>query len=417
MTNQFKDVVTVREGDADGNRMVVRLTTEQGRRIHAIGVPQDNDSRTGPTWAYLFENDGMTLIDAGATGSYQHLTDGVEATGFQMRDVERVIITHGHQDHDGAAGQLAEEAGAEIWAHEMYTHLLQYNPWDIQRNPSSPLQREMERVVTADRASTAGDSARQSAGYAERQKRHVEIRRKFEVSRSLQDDDSAGDLRFIYAPGHSPDEICVTLDGLVFTGDHVLPEITPHPTTKARFSAPIRKSVPQRYHCEDKIYGLETYLRSLRMIANLGDDVAVMPAHRLVQQGAVQLRDGGAGGGYPAASRGPAGADSAQVGDGADVAGAYHARGVRAAQADRGQPVYGAVGDCCAYRTAGRYGGHRGVGGYADAVEGERELQGDDCGDVMSARGRREDAHDWQDFRAGYCGFISSMNSTIVLNW
>ena len=73
MTNQFKDVVTIREGDADGNRMVVRLTTEQGRQIHAIGVPQDNDSRTGPTWAYLFENDGMTLIDAGATGSYQHL--------------------------------------------------------------------------------------------------------------------------------------------------------------------------------------------------------------------------------------------------------------------------------------------------------------------------------------------------------
>ena len=285
MTNQFKDVVTVREGDADGNRMVVRLTTEQGRRIHAIGVPQDNDSRTGPTWAYLFENDGMTLIDAGATGSYQHLTEGVEATGFQVRDVERVIITHGHQDHDGAAGQLAEEAGAEIWAHEMYTHLLQYNPWDIQRNPSSPLQREMERVVTADRASNAGDSARQSAGYAERQKRHVEIRRKFEVGRSLQDDETAGDLKFIYAPGHSPDEICVTLDGLVFTGDHVLPEITPHPTTKARFSAPIRKSVPQRYHCEDKIYGLETYLRSLRMIANLGDDVAVMPAHRLFSKG------------------------------------------------------------------------------------------------------------------------------------
>ena len=43
--------------------------------------------------------------------------------------------------------------------------------------------------------------------------------------------------------------------------------------------------MPQRYHCEDKIYGLETYLRSLRMIANLGDDVAVMPAHRLFSKG------------------------------------------------------------------------------------------------------------------------------------
>ena len=285
MTSQFRDVVTIRAGDADGNRMVARLETEQGRRIHAIGVPQDNNSRTGPTWAYLFENDGMTLIDAGATGSYQHLADGVEATGFEVRDIERVVITHGHQDHDGAAGQLAQEAGAEIWAHDIYARLLQYNPWDIQRNPSSPLQREMQRVVMADRVSNADEAARQTSGYAERQRRYVETRRQFLVSRRVQDNDGAGDLGFMHAPGHSPDEICVTMDGLVFTGDHVLPEITPHPTTKARFSPEIRKIVPERYHCEDRIYGLETYLRSLKLIANLGEGISVLPAHRLFSKG------------------------------------------------------------------------------------------------------------------------------------
>ncbi len=285
MTSKFRDVVTVCAGDADGNRMVVGLDTEQGRRIYAIGVPQDNNSRTGPTWAYLFENNGMTLIDAGATGSYQHLEDGVEATGYHVRDIERVVITHGHQDHDGAAGQLAQEADAEIWAHDIYASLLQYNPWDIQRNPSSPLQREMQRVVMADRISNAEEAARQSAGYAERQKRYVETRRRFQVSRSVQEGESSGDLGFLHAPGHSPDEICVTMDGLVFTGDHVLPEITPHPTTKARFSPEVRKSVPEHYHCEDRIYGLETYLRSLRLIANLGDGLAVLPAHRLFSKG------------------------------------------------------------------------------------------------------------------------------------
>ena len=293
MTSQFRDVVTVRAGDADGNRMVARLETEQGRRIHAIGVPQDNNSRTGPTWAYLFENDGMTLIDAGATGSYRHLADGVEAAGFQVRDIERVVITHGHQDHDGAAGQLAQEAGAEIWAHDIYTHLLQYNPWDIQRNPSSALQREMQRVVMADRISSSAEATRQSAGYAERQKRYVETRRRFHVSRSLNADETSGDLGFMHAPGHSPDEICVTLDGLVFTGDHVLPEITPHPTTKARFSAEVRKNVPEHYHCEDEIYGLETYLRSLRMIGSMGEGVAVLPAHRLFSKGRFNFETAG----------------------------------------------------------------------------------------------------------------------------
>ncbi len=283
--SQFKEVVTLRAGDADGNCMVARVDTAQGRRIHAIGVPQDNSSRTGPTWAYLFDNGGMTLIDAGATGSYEHLANGVEATGFQVRDIERVIITHGHQDHDGAAGQLAQEADAEIWAHDIYARLLQYNPWDIQRNPSSPLQKEMQRVVSADKVGNSGEAARQSAGYAERQRRYVETRRRFQVSRNLRADDAEGELTFLHAPGHSPDEICVTLDGLVFTGDHVLPEITPHPTTKARFSAEIRKIMPEHYHNEDEYYGLATYLRSLRLIANLGEGVAVMPAHRLFSKG------------------------------------------------------------------------------------------------------------------------------------
>ena len=291
--SQFSEVVTVRTGDSDGNRMVVRLETEQGRTIHAIGVPQDNNSRTGPTWAYLFENDGLTLIDAGATGSYKHLADGVEATGYQVRDIERVIITHGHQDHDGAAGQLAQLADAEIWAHDIYARLLEYNPWDIQRNPSSPLQREMQRVVMADRVSNSEEAARQSEGYAARQRRYVETRREFRVSRSLEDDETSGELGFMHAPGHSPDEICVTLDGLVFTGDHVLPEITPHPTTKARLSPEVRKKVPEHYHCEDEIYGLETYLRSLRLIYRLGEGVAVLPAHRLFSKGKFNFETAG----------------------------------------------------------------------------------------------------------------------------
>lgn len=281
--SQFKGVETLRQGDADGNRMVVALDTKQGRRIHAIGVPQDTESRTGPTWAYLFENQGLTLIDAGATGSYGMLADGIQATGFRIGDVERVVVTHGHQDHDGAAGLLARDADAEIWAHDVYGHLLQFNPWDIQRNPSSVLQNEMQRVIDADGGDDdAGESGRRSSEYRRRHKRYVETRRGFKVSRGVGANETAGELTFLHAPGHSPDEICITLDGLVFTGDHVLPEITPHPTTKTRFSDAVRRRLPDRLHAtEDDCYGLETYLRSLKLIADLGDGVAVLPAHRL----------------------------------------------------------------------------------------------------------------------------------------
>ena len=131
MPNAFKDVVVVRNGDPEGNRMIVKITTPSGADIHAIAVPQDMPSRTGPTWTYLFENEGLTLIDAGARGSFPELAEGVEQAGFQVRDIERVIITHGHQDHDGAAGRLVQEADAELWAHDIYAHLLPYNPCGI----------------------------------------------------------------------------------------------------------------------------------------------------------------------------------------------------------------------------------------------------------------------------------------------
>lgn len=287
--SQFKGVETLRRGDAEGNRMVVRLDTTHGKQIYAIGVPQDIKSRTGPTWAYLFENHGLTLIDAGAAGSYSLLADGVQAAGFRVSDIQRVIITHGHQDHDGAAGQLAQSADAEIWAHDIYPHLLQFNPWDIQRNPSSPLQAEMQRVVDADRINDSSEQGRQTSDYRQRHNTYVKARKAFTVSRHVHADETHGDLTFLHAPGHSPDEICVTLDGIVFTGDHVLPEITPHPTTKARFSDHIRRRIPAHFHSEDDYYGLEIYLRSLKLITDLGETTAILPAHRLFSKNRFNL--------------------------------------------------------------------------------------------------------------------------------
>ena len=280
MPDAFKDVAVLRQGDPQGNRMIVRLTTHNGLVIHTIAVPQDWPSGTGPTWAYLFENEGLTLIDAGAMGSYSMLADGIQGAGFRTRDIDRVIVTHGHQDHDGAAGELVEETGAELWAHDIYEHLLPHNPWDIQRKAASGLQKEMERIVNNDRETNCEDSSGRSS-YRQRHQDYVEKRRQYHVSHGITEGESLGGLTFMHAPGHSPDELCVMLDGLVFTGDHVLPEITPHPTMRARYGKEVKGSIPARFQDEDRFYGLATYLKSLQRVVDLGEGVAVLPAHRL----------------------------------------------------------------------------------------------------------------------------------------
>ena len=280
MTPSFKNIDVLRRGDPQGNHMVVRLTTEQGRTVHALGVPQDWPSRTGPTWIYLVEAEGLTLVDAGALGSFDDLVDAVRHAGFAVSDIERLVITHGHADHDGASGRLLSEADAELWAHEIYACLLPFDPWDLQSRPLSPIQAEMERIIDAD-----GEGRWDNEGHIARHRRHVETRKELRVSQRVTDGDRLGGMSFLHTPGHTPEELCVALNGLVFTGDHVLPEITPHPTTQLRYAPTVRDALPTSYRDEGETYGLAIYLRSLKRIADLGDDTLVLPAHRLFNRG------------------------------------------------------------------------------------------------------------------------------------
>ena len=272
MDHCFKDVVVVRPGDQNGNNMVLKITTNQGLGIHAVSTSREGFSYTGPTWAYLFENEGLTLIDTGVTGSFPRLAEGMACAGYQAKDIERVIITHGHEDHDGAVVQLVEETNAELWAHDIYAHLQPYDPRDVERRATSPLQREMQRIGEATEAIPESRAERES---------YLHGRRTTEVKHRIKAEEQVGALTFMHAPGHSPDEICVTMADVVFTGDHVLPEITPHPTTKTTYTAEVKSHLPAEYHEEDGLYGLAVYLRSLQKVADLGPSISVLPAHRL----------------------------------------------------------------------------------------------------------------------------------------
>ena len=271
MDHSFHQVKVLRQGDSSGNRMVLQITPDPGITIYAISVPRDGISYTGPTWAYLFENEGLTLIDTGVAGSFGELADGLACAGFRPRDIQRVIVTHGHEDHDGAVAELVSETGAELWAHDLHAYLLPFDPREIQRRPTSPIQGEMVRVVEANEAYPPT---------APRREKYIERRKALTVDHRIQPGEKSGALTFLSTPGHSPDELCITLGGVVFTGDHVLPEISPHPTTKTSFLPEVKEQLPLRYHNADHYYGLAQYLESLKMVVDLGEDVAVLPAHR-----------------------------------------------------------------------------------------------------------------------------------------
>ena len=272
MADYFTEIDVLRNGDSAGNGMVLGLTDPQGRRIHTVAVPQEGHSHTGPTWAYIFENEGLTLIDPGAAFSFDLLQSGMGLFGLEPADVERVVITHGHADHDDGVARLIETSGAELWAHDIYQPLLPFDPRDLQMSASSAIKAAMWETARANGFSPSDSDERN---------RYMASRKTHHVGHHIAAGEQQGELRYMHAPGHSPDEICATLGGVVFTGDHVLPEISPHPTMKTEYPNEVRNNLPSHYQDPGDSYGLLTYLRSLQRVADLGPEVAVLPAHRL----------------------------------------------------------------------------------------------------------------------------------------
>ncbi len=85
--------------------------------LHTLALP--TPFPVGTVNVYVAEGDALTLIDCGmrTDASYEALTVGLAQLGYQMRDIQRLLITHHHTDHLGAAQRVVEASGAEVIAH------------------------------------------------------------------------------------------------------------------------------------------------------------------------------------------------------------------------------------------------------------------------------------------------------------
>ena len=81
----------------------------------APGVRRLTARNAGPltfhgTNCYLLGEDEITVVDPGPDDA-AHIDELMAAAGAPIR---RIVVTHDHSDHSGAAGRLAEKTGAEL---------------------------------------------------------------------------------------------------------------------------------------------------------------------------------------------------------------------------------------------------------------------------------------------------------------
>ncbi|MFI6801971.1 MBL fold metallo-hydrolase [Streptosporangium canum] len=171
--------------------------------------------------------DGVAIVDAGwdTDEAYGALAAGLGTAGYEVTDVKAVLVTHIHPDHYGLAGRIREVSGAWIGLHPADSRLLRdrYDEAGI----DDLVARERLLLVRSGAPSPLLDEL---AGASMMLRHYVTMAR---PDRLIEDGDLLGlpgwDLRAVWTPGHSPGHVCFVEQErrLLFSGDHVLPRITP----------------------------------------------------------------------------------------------------------------------------------------------------------------------------------------------
>lgn len=189
--------------------------------VHRIPLPLPNDGLRAINVYALEEPDGLVLIDAGWSipESLAVLDESLAGLGHRLDDITDVYVTHIHRDHYTQAIELRRRFGTRV-------HL------GAGERPGLELLTELRTDVPVTslavlrRGGAADLAERMAEGYGE-----------FDPS-GWEPPDRWLDpglvrlhhpLRVVPTPGHTRGHV-VYLDeprGLLFSGDHVLPHITP----------------------------------------------------------------------------------------------------------------------------------------------------------------------------------------------
>jgi hydroxyacylglutathione hydrolase len=182
---------------------------------------------------YLVAGRSLNLIDAGVAGGEDNIWTMVEESGRNARDIERIILTHAHPDHIGAAKGLKEILRCKVAASEENVRWIEDVETQYRERPAPSFHTLVQGSVMVDERLRDGETI------------------------DLGDGSS---LQVLYTPGHSKGHLAFLheQDGVLMTGDSV-----PVPGL-----APIYEDVAASLHSLEKMESL----KGVRVTASSWDD-------------------------------------------------------------------------------------------------------------------------------------------------
>lgn len=181
-------------------------------------------------WGYAYlvlVDDYRVLIDTGSGfgEGNQQLEAGLQSVSEQVGQkinldyLNHILITHGHIDHFGGLSYICPRTQAKIGVHEL-----------DKRNLTNYEERLM---VVSRRLREFLLEAGVSAGRIEKLLEMYQITKSLFHSVRVDFTYEASGMRlgpfeFLHVPGHCAGQVVIRLHDVLFTGDHILNEISPH---------------------------------------------------------------------------------------------------------------------------------------------------------------------------------------------
>lgn len=232
----------------------------------------------------LADERGVAVVDPGLPGpaSFAALERRLADAGYSVADVHTAVITHSHLDHFGGAERLRHLAGTEILTHETFRPI-----WESTEVTDSPEVAESPEVPTLEEEGDQDDrppwlalqhnpwGTQREAMPAKELRAWQEIARDdprwFATPRPTRTVVDAQVVRLarrdwlcLHTPGHTEDHLCLFDPeyGIMLSGDHVLPTITPHISGLSPHPDPLAR-----------------FFESLRRMGTIDGVTTVLPAH------------------------------------------------------------------------------------------------------------------------------------------
>jgi len=196
-----------------------------GAGIHKVTLPLPLPSPRAIN-CYVIEGDhGLTVIDCGVDDPQRlgELRAALAELAGGSAAIERLICTHMHPDHMGGAHSMLGSDTEELVMHDSSDlHIAGYNDWGIRQAEVAALASEHGAppdevgllAASWPRPAWAGQAVPPTRPVGDGDEIHIDGDRSLEV---------------LHTPGHHPTHVCLrdSLTGRLFSGDHILPRITP----------------------------------------------------------------------------------------------------------------------------------------------------------------------------------------------